>query len=85
MMYIHYCSSCQRLHILNGHKIKCPGCENKLTELTLPYLTYVDMSYADRAALQEKLGTADGIKELSATYRMQKYSKWFKEQNIKVL
>ena len=85
MMYIHYCQNCRRLHMLNGHKIVCPSCEKKLTELNLPYLTYVEMNSSDRALLLEQLNTEDGLHKLSTTYRMFKYSKWFKEQNIKVL
>lgn len=85
MMYIHYCKNCQRLHILNGHKIVCPSCDSDLTELNLPYLTYVEMNTLDRNLLLEQLTTEEGLKKLSTTYRMFKYSKWFKEQNLKVL
>lgn len=81
MMYMHYCSNCRHLHMLNGHKILCPSCENKLTELKLPYLTYVEMSVDDRQELLNRLRTEDGLKELATTYKMLKYSKWFKEQN----
>lgn len=83
MMYIHYCSHCHRLHMLNGHKILCPSCDSDLTELKLPYLTYVEMSADDRQALLNQLETEKGLKELSTTYRMLKYSKWFKEQHLK--
>lgn len=85
MMYIHYCKNCQRLHMLNGHKIVCPSCDNDLTELNLPYLTYVEMNTLDRNLLLEQLTTEEGLQKLSTTYRMFKYSKWFKEQNLKVL
>lgn len=85
MMYMHYCRFCQRLHMLNGHKTICPSCLCDLTELKLPYLTYVEMDAEDRELLLEQLKTDDGLKEYSTTYRMLKYSKWFREQNLKVL
>lgn len=85
MMYIHYCQSCFRLHILNGHKLLCPGCQKTLTELNLPYLAYVEMTQTERDRLLEQLNSREGLEKFSTTYRMFKYSKWFKEQNIKVL
>lgn len=59
MMYIHYCQTCFRLHILNGHKKRCPACQKSLTELTLPYLTYVEMNYCERKILLEGLKSSD--------------------------
>lgn len=81
MMYMHYCSNCHRLHMLNGHKIVCPSCEDQLSELKLTYLAYVEMSADARQELLNRLQTEDGLKELATTYRMLKYSKWYKEQN----
>lgn len=81
MMYMHYCSNCRRLHMLNGHKIICPSCEDKLAELKLPYLVYADMNSDQRQELLNRLQTQDGLNELVTTYKMLKYSKWFKEQN----
>ncbi len=78
MMYIHFCKKCLRLHMLNGHKIACPACQNNLTELKFSYLTYVEMSDTERTLLLEQLKTDDGIKRFSTTYRMQKYNKSFK-------
>ncbi len=51
MMYIHYCPSCGRIHILNGHKSVCPTCDRDLTELEMPYMDYVEMNLAERNAL----------------------------------
>ena len=75
MMYIHYCKNCLRLHMLNGHKTLCPGCQNILTELKFSYLAYVDMNDNERKLLLEQLSTDDGLKNLSTTYRMLKYNK----------
>lgn len=85
MMYLHYCRSCARLHMLNGHKHLCPGCQSALTELKLNYLTYVEMDESERQVLMEKLRTKEGLEDMSTTYRMDKYSKWYKEQNVKLL
>lgn len=85
MMYLHYCRTCSHLHMLNGHKHLCPGCLGNLTELKLNYLTYVEMNESERQALMEKLRTEEGLINMSTTYRMLKYSKWYKEQNIKLL
>lgn len=85
MMYIHYCSFCKRLHMLNGHKTTCPGCRNALSELKLSYMTFVEMDNYERQCLLDKLNTEAGLKEMSTTYRMLKYSRRFKEKNLKVL
>lgn len=78
MMYIHYCKYCRRIHILNGHKVYCPACSGKLTELGISYMKYVSLSKPERVALKEKCADEKGLKELSVEYRMHRYSKWFK-------
>lgn len=78
MMYIHYCKYCRRIHILNGHKVYCPACSGKLTELGISYLKYVNLSKPERIALKEKCADEKSLKELSVEYRMHRYSKWFK-------
>ncbi len=77
MMYIHYCKYCRRIHILNGHKVYCPACSGKLTEL-YSYMKYVNLSKTERGQLKEKCADEKGLKELSVEYRMHRYSKWFK-------
>lgn len=57
MMYIHYCKSCQRIHMLNGHKKICPGCHQELTELKLSYLSYTSMDTSERTMLLSRLRT----------------------------
>ena len=78
MMYIHYCKYCRRIHILNGHKVYCPACSGKLTELGISYMKYVNLSKTERGLLKEKCADEKGLKELSVEYRMHRYSKWFK-------
>ena len=53
MMYIHYCKYCRRIHILNGHKVYCPACSGKLTELGISYMKYVNLSKEERGQLKE--------------------------------
>ena len=54
MMYIHYCKYCRRIHILNGHKLYCPACSGKLSELNISYMKYVNLTREERHALKEK-------------------------------
>jgi len=80
MMYIHFCRTCSRFHILNGHKMTCPACQNSLTEMRMPYMDYVNMSQDEREELMRQCQNEDALKELSTTYRMYKYSKWYRNQ-----
>lgn len=80
MMYMHYCKNCSRLHMLNGHKVSCPSCENPLNELNISYLSYTNMDAQSRNVFLQELGTEDGLRKYTTTYRMLKYNKWFKEQ-----
>ena len=79
MMYMHYCKRCQKVHMLNGHKMSCPRCEAPLAELQISYLDYTNMSREERAAFAARLKDPERLSKLSTTYRMYKYSKWYKE------
>lgn len=59
MMYIHYCPSCERIHMLNGHKSTCPVCERKLTELPISYMEYIELNIEERNSLHTRLKNAD--------------------------
>ena len=85
MMYMHYCKRCHRIHMLNGHKMSCPKCSDHLIELRIPYMTYVEMDVAERDAFKMLCQDEEKLKELSTTYRMYKYSKWYKEQQKHLL
>ena len=80
MMYIHYCKNCSRFHILNGHKQECPACDQPLTDMQIPYLEFVKLNVCERNLLLELCSDESSLKELSTTYRMYKYSKWYKEK-----
>lgn len=83
MMYMHYCKRCHHIHMLNGHKMTCPKCSDSLTELRIPYMTYVEMDANEREMFKNLCRDEDHLKELRTTYRMYKYSKWYKEQQMK--
>ncbi len=55
MMYIHYCRTCNRIHILNGHKSICPSCERDLTELKISYMDYIQLGPEERHRLKNNL------------------------------
>lgn len=55
MMYIHYCQTCNRIHILNGHKSVCPSCAFRLTELKISYMEYIELGSEERNQLQNRL------------------------------
>jgi len=78
-MYMHYCKRCQKVHMLNGHKMSCPRCSAPLTELQISYLDYTDMSKEDRLTFEAHLKDPELLSKLSTTYRMYKYSKWYRE------
>ena len=78
MMYMHYCSGCQFIHMLNGHKIFCPRCGFKLTELRITYMDYVNLSGEDRKKLAVRCANPAELTKLGTTYQMFKYSKWYR-------
>ncbi|MFR9231798.1 MAG: hypothetical protein ACLVLH_01850 [Eisenbergiella massiliensis] len=77
MMYIHYCKYCRRIHILNGHKVYCPACSGKLTELGISYMKYVNLSKEERGQLKENVrmkkpeGAFRGIPDASVQQMVQ--------------
>ncbi|MBO5208796.1 MAG: hypothetical protein J6B68_05560 [Lachnospiraceae bacterium] len=79
MMYMHYCKRCHRVHMLNGHKHFCPNCNESITELKISYMDYVSMNREEREAFAARCADAAQLPALSTTYRMYKYSKWYKD------
>ena len=78
MMYLHFCKNCNRIYILNGHKMTCPKCNTSLKELQMPYLDYVALNQTERSLFMELCNNESSLKEISTTYRMYKYSKWYR-------
>lgn len=82
MMYVHFCKICKRIHILNGHKMTCPKCSQPLTELQISYLEYTALTNIERTELVELCSNQDTLHKISTTYRMYKYSKWYRNLQI---
>ena len=79
MMYMHYCKRCHRVYMLNGHKQKCPKCHEAIAELKLSYMDYVAMDQDARRQFSSCCSDEEQLQKLSTTYRMYKYSKWYKD------
>ena len=79
MMYLHFCKNCSRIHMLNGHKMSCPKCSTPLKELQMSYLDYITLNHNERNLLIELCKDENSLNELSTTYRMYKYSKWYRD------
>lgn len=79
MMYMHYCKRCHRVYMLNGHKQSCPKCHEAITELKLSYMDYVSMNQDEREQFSICCSDEEQLRKLSTTYRMYKYSKWYKD------
>lgn len=79
MMYLHYCKRCQRIHLLNGHKMFCPKCDSKLSELRISYLDFAEMDREERESLRRDCQDDTLLAKLTTNYRMYKYSKWYKK------
>lgn len=65
--------------MLNGHKMYCPKCTDSLTELQISYLDYVNLDMSAREHFKDACANEDQLHKLKTTYRMYKYSKWYKE------
>ncbi|MCM1266769.1 MAG: hypothetical protein NC302_02595 [Bacteroidales bacterium] len=50
-----------------------------ITELKLSYMEYVSMDKPARETFQDRCADEEQLKKLGTTYRMYKYSKWYKE------
>jgi hypothetical protein len=61
----------------------CPACHDSLIEMRMPYMDYINMSLPERNELLIKCRNEDFLKGMSNTYRMYKYSKWYRTQMAK--
>ena len=82
MMYVHFCKTCRRIHMLNGHKMTCPKCTQPLTELQITYLEYISFNHTERKQFLDLCSNQDSLQKISTTYRMYKYSKWYRNLQI---
>lgn len=65
--------------MLNGHRFICPKCSDPITELQMPYTDYVELSIKEREELATRCADEKQLLQMSAKYRMYKYSKWYRE------
>ncbi len=65
--------------MLNGHKQNCPKCQKEISELKISYMDYVTMNQEARQQFCDCCADDEQLQTLSTTYRMYKYSKWYKE------
>lgn len=59
MLYLHFCSLCQRIHILSGHRKQCPACAEQLLELSVSYEKYIRYTLSEREVLLRKCMNSD--------------------------
>jgi hypothetical protein len=63
----------------------CPKCTDPLTELRISYMDYANMDMQQRDELLLSCADDEQLGKLKTTYRMYKYSKWYRElqaQNV---
>ena len=81
MMYMHYCPHCKRMFMLNGHHLACPKCLDIITELKISFVDYVKLDIEERAEFKRSCDNEYHLSTLRTTYRMHKYSKWYRDLN----
>lgn len=67
------------MFMLNGHRMICPKCTEPLTELRISYLDYVSLDMQEREAFKNACADEEQLCKMRASYRMYKYSKWYRE------
>lgn len=80
MMYIHYCSNCKNIFILNGHKQECPRCALTLHELKLSFKEYSVMLPPERESLRYQLADPAFLNANTTHYRFAKHTKRFQKE-----
>lgn len=78
-MYIHYCTDCQNIFILNGHKQECPRCGFQILELKLSFEEYSSMLPLDREYFRRRLSDPAFLNRNSTKYRFAKHTKRFQK------
>lgn len=68
MLYLHFCSLCSRIHILSGHRIQCPACDNRLSELSIPYEKYIKYNPSEREALLKECSNPHSLNKIELSY-----------------
>jgi len=81
MMYMHYCPHCKRMYMLNGHHLSCPRCSLSISELKISFIDYVKLDIEERIQFKISCDSEYHLNTLRTTYRMHKYSKWYREMS----
>ena len=68
MLYLHFCPFCKRIHILSGHRNVCPACDNKLTELSVSYDSYIRCEHKERELLLEQCHNPTSLQKIKSSY-----------------
>lgn len=68
MLYLHFCSSCNRIHILSGHRNFCPACDNVLCELSVPFEHYIKLTPKERQHFLERCANPAVLDKLRVVY-----------------
>lgn len=68
MLYLHFCSPCERIHILSGHRTKCPACDSNITELSVTYEKYMQLSRIQRKSLLEQCADPSALNLICNIY-----------------
>lgn len=79
-MYIHYCSNCQNIFILNGHKQECPRCSVAIKELKISFEDYSTMLPTDREIFRRKLTDPAFLNANITHYRFARHTKRFQKE-----
>lgn len=64
MLYLHFCPSCQRIHILSGHRRACPACDCLIKELSVSYYTYIKYDIYQREQLLRECRSPASLSKL---------------------
>lgn len=81
MMYIHYCSNCKNIFILNGHKQECPRCALAIQELKLSFKEYSIMMPPERESFRYRLSDPAFLNANTTHYRFAKHTKRFQKES----
>lgn len=75
MLYLHFCSKCNRIHILSGHRKQCPACDNRLSELSVSYEKYIKYSLSEREILLSNCINPLSLNKIALSYANRYISK----------
>lgn len=78
---MHWCKTCKRVSMKNGHKTKCPKCGDELVELKVGYMEWTNKPTEEREKFIRKLEDEKFLNKHRLNYRMHRYTKWYAEEH----